>query len=407
MTGLWGALVEAWDELRIHKLRVLLSLVGVAVSVMAMTSVTAAGEMLQRVNEQLNSGSGRPATFSVYLSPTVWPEDGSIPDFSAADEAFTAFVDRYQVEGAARSTYVTLPLVTGGYLTDVTTYAVDQNWSEIAGMEVTAGRWFSPGDEEMMSPPIVVNDVLLGMLGHESWTGPFTVEIQGERPTTATVIGSYPDPWQSGMPESYMLYDSYSTSVGSPTEQGSFPEIRIWIDPALADELQYRLTTELASIDGQQFEVFADRIDQYGQEDYTRTYRLVVTGIGVLILALSALNLLNIAIVTLRQRIREIGVRRALGASSGRVFFSIMLESVVATALAGLVGVVISIVVLRNVSLVELMYGGLSLPGVTEPGYPVSAAVTGLLASVAVGALCGLVPALMAVRIRPIEAIRY
>ncbi|WP_420112058.1 ABC transporter permease [Pseudactinotalea sp.] len=406
MSGILGALVEAWDELRVHKLRVLLSLVGVAVSVMAMTSVTAAGEMMQRVNEQLSAGQGRPATFQLYLYPQMATEE--IPDLRPAAAAFDEFVDRYQVEGAARSTYATLPVVTNGFLTDVGTQAVDQTWAEVAGVEVAAGRWFARDDDQMLSPPIIVNDVLLQMLGHETWTGPFTVDIQGARPTTATVIGTYPDPWQSGMPESYMLYDSYVTWVGDPNEvEGMFPDIRIWIDPSLADELQHRLTTELSVIDGQSYYVDVWRMDAFGTEDYLATFRLVVTGVGLLILGLSALNLVNIAIVTLRQRIREIGVRRALGATSRRVFFAVMLESVVATALAGLIGVVISVVVLRNISLLELLYGEWRPPGLVEPGYPASAAVIGLVASVAVGALAGLVPAIMAVRIRPIEAIRY
>lgn len=403
MTGIWGALVEAWEELRIHKLRVLLSLIGVAVSVMAMTGVTAAGEMLQRVSEQLSSSGGRPATFGVSL----WPmsETADQDDFDAASAALEDFIERYQVEGAARSTYANLPLVVGGYLADVPVMAVDQPWAEVAGVTPTGGRWFGPDDEGMLSPPIVVNEVLLRLLGHEEWSAPFTVEIQGERPTTATVIGVYPDVWQSESPEAYMLYESFTTWVGGGSQTDMMvPETRIWIDPALADELQYRLTTELSSINGEDFQVDVYRMDAFGQDDFMATFRLVVTGIGLVVLGLSALNLLNIAIVTLRQRIREIGVRRALGASGRRVFFAILLESVVATGLAGVIGVVLSIIALKNVP-VEAVYG--DFPGLVRPGFPISAAITGVLASLFVGALCGLIPAIMAVRIRPIEAIRY
>lgn len=402
MTGVWGALVEAWDELRVHKLRVLLSLVGVAVSVMAMTGVTAIGEMMQRINEQLSAGV-RPATVGVY----VWPvsETAGPEEFAAAATAIGDFVDRYQVEGAARSMYASLPVVVGGYLTDVQTQAVDQPWAEVSGLQISAGRWFGPRDEEMLSPPVVVNDVMLQMLGRDTWTGPFTIELHGSRPTTATVIGVVPDLWQSGYPQSYMLYDSYVAWVAPPEEmEGMVPDTQIWIDPALADELQARLVSELSQIGDDSYQVDTYRMDAYGSEDYLATFRLVVTGIGVLILGLSALNLLNIAIVTLRQRIREIGVRRALGASSGRVFFAVMLESVVATALTGLIGVVLSIVVVENMPL-DWLIGG--LPGIEMPGFPLSAALIGLAASTVVGALTGLVPALMAVRIRPIEAIRY
>src|SRR5690606_12555183 len=123
-----------------------------------------------------------------------------------------------------------------------------------------------------------------------SWTGPFTVDIQGDRPTTATVIGTYPDLWQNNMPESYMLCASYTTWVGDSNQmEGMIPDFRIWIDPALADELQYRLTTELSMIDGEPYHVEAYRMDAFGQEDFMATFRLVVTGVGLLILGLSAL----------------------------------------------------------------------------------------------------------------------
>jgi putative ABC transport system permease protein len=129
-----------------------------------------------------------------------------------------------------------------------------------------------------------------------------------------------------------------------------------------------------------------------------------VRGISLFALGLGALGVLNVGIVTVRQRVREIGVRRALGASSGRVFAAVMLESVCATALAGALGVAAAVAVVVNLPL-ELVYGELGISEV--PPFPVSAAVEAFVAATAVGALVGLVPATMAVRARVIDAIRY
>lgn len=126
-------------------------------------------------------------------------------------------------------------------------------------------------------------------------------------------------------------------------------------------------------------------------------------GIGTLLLLLGALSLVNIALVTVRQRIREIGIRRSFGATSARVFFSIMLESVVGTALAGLIGVAIAVAVVRALPMETWL--GFAIEDV--PPFPLGVAVTGLVAATAVGALAGLVPALVAVRVKPIDAIRY
>jgi putative ABC transport system permease protein len=130
----------------------------------------------------------------------------------------------------------------------------------------------------------------------------------------------------------------------------------------------------------------------------------VIGGVAGLVLALGALGLLNIALVTVRQRIREIGIRRSFGASSGRIFFSIMMESVVATVVAGVVGVAIAVILVTNPITVDWVQQN----GIEDiPPFPAEAALLGLGAATLVGALAGLVPAIVAVRVKVIDAIRY
>jgi putative ABC transport system permease protein len=121
------------------------------------------------------------------------------------------------------------------------------------------------------------------------------------------------------------------------------------------------------------------------------------------VMLLGALGLLNIALVTVKNRIREIGVRRAFGATAGRVFFAVLMESVVATTVAGLFGVLLAIVLIKNP-----ITDGIIAAGVQDiPPFPVEAALLGLGSAVLVGALAGLLPALVAVRVKVIDAIRY
>ena len=133
------------------------------------------------------------------------------------------------------------------------------------------------------------------------------------------------------------------------------------------------------------------------------TFTQVVTAAGVFVMLLGALSLVNISLVTVRQRIHEIGVRRSFGATSRRIFFSIMLESVVATVVAGVVGIGIAIMGMRFMPLSSF----LGIPVETTPPFPMVAAIIGLVAATAVGALAGIIPAIVATRIRPIDAIRY
>jgi putative ABC transport system permease protein len=131
--------------------------------------------------------------------------------------------------------------------------------------------------------------------------------------------------------------------------------------------------------------------------------RWIAIGVGGFALLLGGLGLLNISLVTVRHRIREIGIRRSFGATSSRVFFGVMLESVVATVVAGLVGVVLAVAVIKNIPVDRIFGTALQ----DTPPFPVSAALVGMACATAVGALAGLIPAVVAVRVKVIDAIRY
>ena len=157
------------------------------------------------------------------------------------------------------------------------------------------------------------------------------------------------------------------------------------------------------ALDGVQVDAY--RQDPRGAEETIAMLRLAIRGAGIVVLVLGGLGVLNIGLVTVRQRIREIGVRRSFGATSGRIFSAIMLESVCATALAGLAAVGLSIVLVRNLPLERILNDGVPLADM--PGFPVAAAVEGMIAATAVGALAGLLPAIIAVRAKVIDAIRF
>src|SRR5690606_5706676 len=155
----------------------------------------------------------------------------------------------------------------------------------------------------------------------------------------------------------------------------------------------------------EEFTVEVRRSD-YGAQmggDPMLVFTLITGAIAGIVLLLGGLGLVNIQLVAMRQRIREIGVRRSFGATGGRIFLAVMLENVVATLVAGAVGIIIVVVLMQQTFVVQ----GLA-PGISDvPPFPFAAALTGLVAAVGVGAIAGLIPALVAVRVKPIDAIRF
>ena len=121
---------------------------------------------------------------------------------------------------------------------------------------------------------------------------------------------------------------------------------------------------------------------------------IVLSGIGLLI---GGVGVMNIMLVSVTERTREIGIRKAIGAKSGDITWQFLLE---AMTLTGAGGVIALLLVNGLVLLVRL---GLKWPG----SVPVWAAATGIVVSVCVGLVFGVWPAMKAAKLDPVEALRY
>jgi len=112
LTGFFGAIVEAWAQLRIGKLRVLLSLVGVAAAVAAMTFVIALGQVsVDAINKVSEKYTGRPGTVTINVSPTGKGLDQALQADDAPESSTSG--DSSGGNGAAGCAFVALaPLLT-------------------------------------------------------------------------------------------------------------------------------------------------------------------------------------------------------------------------------------------------------------------------------------------------------
>lgn len=406
MSHLVGALVEAWDELRVHRGRVLLSLIGVAVAVCALTSVVGFGALAQQAQiESLESGSGRPAT--VIISPPYDPTTGtqaSVADFTAAADQV---VERYRVTYSGMVSWLPLSVqFVDGVAAIDSAQAVDVDYGTMHRVRVDQGRWFTQSDVDRLAPALVVNEDFWKRLGSPDLrTHPTATVVTTEGTVTAVVVGVTPaSPWGVSL-QAFVLQSAVPTLVPGSAATQITPQMELWIPPDLADQLVPLVQRDLSAAFGADWMVDVTRADYLawgdGASDPLGPIRWVLTGVAVVILLLGALSLLNISLVTVRQRVREIGVRRSFGATAGRVFFAVMMESVVATVVAGVVGVFAAVILVTGPWTVQL------LPVSDLPPFPLDAALIGLGAATLVGALAGLVPALVAVRVKVIDAIRF
>lgn len=400
LTGFVGTAVEAWHELRTHRVRVLMSLIGVAVAVTAITGVTALVEMMsQAFKEQAERQSGR----SVTLTLNAWSTTGALVDPAVVEDAFARTVERHRIEYASRDMWSTIGVRLPSGTRQVSMRAVDPDLGVINRIVPVEGRWLTDADAALMAPTLVVNEAFLRELGDPPLASHPTVVLQGRTPVTAVIVGVLADQWPGEEPSGFLPYDQLARweLVRPDVQLGQTPSLVLWVPPDMSREVQDSVVGELTgALPGMQLDAWDN------QQDWTVLdggAQWVALGVGAFALLLGGLGLVNIAMVTVRYRIREIGIRRALGATSWRIFVGVLMESVVATAVAGVVGVILAVVLIRSVP-IEIVFG---MPLQDVPPFPVSAAVTGLLSATGVGALAGLLPAATAVRVKVIDAIRY
>jgi putative ABC transport system permease protein len=128
-----------------------------------------------------------------------------------------------------------------------------------------------------------------------------------------------------------------------------------------------------------------------------------IVGIGTLMAGVIGIS--NIMLIVVRERTKEIGIQRALGATPFKIVSQIITESVFLTTLAGYAGLVIGVLLLEGLN-IALAASGTDSTAIRDPGVDFHVAMTALVVLICSGALAGLMPAQRAIRIKPIDALR-
>ena len=148
---------------------------------------------------------------------------------------------------------------------------------------------------------------------------------------------------------------------------------------------------------GTQYSVFNQTEMLSTLSETTNTLTLMLGGIAAISLLVGGIGIMNIMLVSVSERTREIGIRKAIGAARGNILMQFLIESLVVSLMGGLLGLAISVVAVK--ALAPVLQMTLTIP--------VNMAWMAIAFSVFIGVVFGMYPANKASKLRPIEALHY
>jgi putative ABC transport system permease protein len=285
-------------------------------------------------------------------------------------------------------------------------------YERIRGFSVASGRGLSPEDELQRARVAVIgDDARLRLFSGEPPLGQ-SVRING---ISFEVVGVYARKVQGGddtdntfivIPFSTMgdLYDTrYITGIFLDYEGDNHQQIARVVRTVLAGHHNFRPDDRRAVFIAD----FKQDFDEF--TTVTTALKILLAFIGALTLGIGGIGLMNIMLVSVQQRTREIGIEKALGAHKGHILFQFLAEALAITFAGGLGGVAIAYLISAVVGALPLMsaFGDDLQAGDIHLHIDVGSLLVATMILAVVGIVSGMVPAIRAAQLDPIESLRY
>ncbi|HEX3927200.1 MAG TPA: ABC transporter permease [Gemmatimonadales bacterium] len=400
----------ALDAIRASKTRAALTILGVAIGVMVVIGMASMITGIRDSVSQMVEQAG-PTTFVVlrYFQAGINISDGSDEmspwrrrpylnrDDAEAIRRLPGIEDVSVSENAdSRVSYQATNLG------DVSINGTDASWMRVSGGNLLEGRNFTPIEAASGSFVTVINDNAAQTLFPGLDPVGKTIKIFG---LPFTVVGTYQDP-------KGVFTDDKSPKIVVPHETllKNGPVGRGWMDISVfprpeitqADAMD-QVTTAMRLRRGLK-PAQENNFDLVSGDKFLESFNSITAGFFLVMLVLSSVGLMvggvgvvAIMMISVTERTREIGVRKALGATRGEILFQFLVEAATLTLIGGLCGMALGTVIAFLVNRLT------PIPAVV-PLWSVAAAI---VASTVTGIFFGIYPANKAARLDPVEALRY
>jgi len=411
-------LQTALMQLGANKLRTGLTMLGIVIGVGAVIALMAAGQGAQQGVTKEVSGLG---SNLIFVEPGQTEQGGGPVRFSAMTLTTD---DAEAIEDPTRVPYadavisqfaldIENQLVGNGRNTTASMIATEPDFPHVRSWEVQAGRFINDEDISRKTTNVVLGakvaedlfDTPQNAIGQEVRLGfgPFSLNL--------TVVGVMEERGAGGSGEDdsqiIMPLTTFRARVPfgrSPSGSSNVQQIVVKVtqggkvDETKEDIRQLLLERHDYEED---FTVKTQNDLTAAARDVSRTLTILLGAIAGISLVVGGIGIMNIMLVSVTERTREIGIRKAVGASSGDILLQFVVEAIIVTLVGGALGVLAGVVAARVADGQDFGTGS----SVTTVVAPWSIFVA-LGVSVVIGLFFGIYPAFRASRLNPIEALR-
>lgn len=393
----------AFSSLFAHKMRSILTMLGIIIGVGSVIAVVAIGQGGEAVLKSMFSGESNtielyymPSDEEIEANPSVLYEDA----FTQADIDVIESIPEVEkvVATSTESTNVrhqqetTESMVTG----------INQAYLDVQGLEVDVGRNLLASDFLGGSRAAVVSesikDELLEdgedleaneLLGMIIYMNNQPIEIVGVQEAEDSFF-------DLGMNMVYVPIKTWqsvfaNTSITEVSIKAAGPD-----ELEIAGEKAADMLNQLHEKDDAYQILNMEEIAE-GIGKVTRIMTIIISSIAGVSLLVGGIGVMNIMLVSVTERTREIGVRMSLGATRGQILFQFLIEAMTLTLVGGLVGMALG----SSTALIVSHFAG------WQPLVSLPVIIGGILFSMLIGIIFGLLPANKASRLDPIESLRY
>ena len=411
MSVIWTGIINSVREIWAHKVRTLLSISGIVLGVAALVSMVGVIEgMIGSTRQSFESMGG---IEKIEVERSEAPERQKdiafrSPGLTIYDgEAIRASVDGVVALSARFDQgWKGVRYRNSRYWSPV--QGVEPGYQEVLNFRLSAGRFISESDVIRKERVIVLGPYHASRLFRgESALGK-SVYLDGD---SYRVIGVIEEEF-IGAPGSdrnalfgkfRVAFVPLSTAMERRGEEESIRNIMIKIDdpqnlPTVTAAIENTLRISHNEILDFEVETGEDQLVELNKLE--RNFKFSLGGIAAISLVVGGIGIMNVMLASVNERIREIGVRKAIGAQSSDVFIQFISESIVISILGCIFGMIISLAVIQVFK--TMIPGGDVIEAV-----PWNAMLLGFIFSSAIGVLSGIYPAIRAALLNPIEALRH